>query len=117
MGVSVGPGATIAGRYRLESPIGEGGFGAVFRATDLRSGGPVAVKVLIEGAVESGARFRREAEIAMRLSHPNTVRTHDAGEDAGSGLYIVLELLEGGSLEQVLRAHGAFDARRAAATF
>jgi serine/threonine protein kinase len=114
MGVSVGPGATIAGRYRLESPIGEGGFGAVFRATDLRSGGLVAVKVLTEGAVESGARFRREAELAMRLSHPNTVRTHDAGEDAGSGLYIVLELLEGGSLEQVLRAHGGFGAQRAA---
>ncbi len=114
MGVTVGPGATIAGRYRLESPIGEGGFGAVFRATDLRSGQPVAVKVLLEGAVESGARFRREAELAMRLSHPNTVRTHDAGDDPVSGLYIVLELLEGGSLEQVLRAHGGFGPRRAA---
>lgn len=114
-GVEARPGALVAGRYRLEVPLGEGGFGAVFRALDLSTRERVAVKVLVRSVVDMGPRFRREAELAMRLSHPNTVRTLDAGEDPRLGPFIVLELLEGQSLDGLLRTQGALDPRRVAA--
>jgi hypothetical protein len=114
MGGAASPGAFVAGRYRLESLLGEGGFGAVHRATDVTTGGAVALKVLVADAVDMGERFRREAELAMRLSHPNTVRTLDAGEDERLGPYIAMELLEGQSLEAMLRTQGALAPRRAA---
>src|SRR5688500_13382689 len=114
-GTTPGPGSTIAGRYRLETIVGTGGFGAVYRATDLTIGQVVALKVLTRDAIEVGARFKREAELAMRLSHGNTVRTFDAGVDPALGFpYIVLELLEGASLDAVLKTQGPVAFRRAA---
>ena len=106
MGASAGPGTIVAGRYRLREQLGEGGFGVVYRADDQQLQRPVALKLLLRDVVEVGARFRREAELAMRLSHPNTVRTLDAGEDPGAGPYIAMELLEGRSLEAHLRTQG-----------
>lgn len=100
-------GRELAGRYRIEEVIGRGGMGAVYRATDLRLGRSVAVKVI---TVSSGndpelkerlrARFRHEAASAARLPHhPNVVPVYDYGTDDDLGLdYIVMELLRGDDL-------------------
>jgi serine/threonine-protein kinase len=110
------PGATFAGRYQIEREIGRGGFGSVYRAVEIGVDRPVALKVLREerpGVIER-ARFRREAELAKRLSHPNTVRLLDFGEDARGTPFIAYELLEGRSLAALLRAEGPLAPERAA---
>jgi tRNA A-37 threonylcarbamoyl transferase component Bud32 len=97
-------------RYTGPQPIGQGGMGEIYRATDTALGRAVAVKVLAERysldeAVRS--RFTREALAAARLSgNPNIVTIFDVGEHRGRP-FIVMEYLAGGSLEQRLRADGA----------
>lgn len=108
--------APVGGRYRIEREIGRGGFGSVYRAIELGVERPVALKLLREerpGAIER-ARFRREAELAKRLSHPNTVRLLDFGEDERGTPFIAYELLEGRSLAALLRTEGALEPARAA---
>jgi serine/threonine-protein kinase len=108
--------APVAGRYRIEREIGRGGFGSVYRATELGVERPVALKLLREerpGTIER-ARFRREAELAKRLGHPNTVRLLDFGEDERGTPFIAYELLEGRSLAALLRAEGPIEPARAA---
>lgn len=109
-----GPGAIVAGAYRLEAPIGKGGMGAVYRGTRLQpdgAGQPVAIKLLLRAAMlreDSVARFEREAALAMQLQHPSTIRVLDSG-DAGDGTpFIAFELLTGISLDQRL-ATGPLD--------
>ena len=93
------------GKYLLTAFLGKGGMAAVYRGIagkDLKTGEQVAVKVL--SAVEqehSIARFRREVQICQKLIHPNIVSLHDWGED-GELIYLVMELVEGGSLEDYL---------------
>ena len=109
VGAPTSPGAVVAGRYRIEKLLGEGGFGEVLRATDLESGRPVALKMLLPAMLvsdEGRARFRREAELARRLQHPNTVRVLDFGGAEGASPFIAFELLEGRPLDVVLRAEG-----------
>ena len=90
------------GKYLLTAFLGKGGMAAVYRGIagkDLKTGEQVAVKVL--SAVEQEqtiARFRREVQICQKLIHPNIVSLHDWGED-GELIYLVMELVEGGSLE------------------
>ena len=82
-GTKLAPGTVVAGRYRVEDLLGQGGFGAVYRCTQLNLDRPVALKMLLSEAIgneEAFARFRREAELAQRLQHPNTVRLYDFGE-------------------------------------
>ncbi len=96
-------GRIVVGRYRLLERLGEGSTGTVFRATQFGLDREVAVKVLAEsltGQPESRARFLREARVAARLRHPNAVEVIDFGEDGGC-VFVVMELLRGGSL----RAH------------
>ena len=97
-------------RYRGAQPIGHGGMGQIFRATDSMLGRAVAVKILAERYAEDEAvreRFTREALAAARLSgHPNTVTIFDVGEH-NERPYIVMEYLSGGSLDDVLRKDGA----------
>ena len=79
---TIGPGHVVAGRFRIEGLVGEGGFGAVYRATQLNIGRTVALKVLqpdLVSRADSESRFLREAELAQRLEHPNTVRLFDFG--------------------------------------
>lgn len=98
----------LGGRYRLDEPIGRGGMAAVWRATDTVLARPVAVKRLHAGLVadeEHRERFRREALMVARLSHPNLVHVLDRGEDGG-GPYLVLELVEGEDLKSRLRREG-----------
>jgi serine/threonine protein kinase len=95
-------GRELAGRYRVHTLLGEGGMGSVFRATDVRLGRDVAVKVLrVEGADAAlgeamRRRFRIEAHAAAALRHPNVVTVHDFGTDAALGEeFLVMELLPG----------------------
>ena len=92
------------GNYRIESVIGTGGMGQVFRAVHIHLGREAAIKVLHANlAAEPGfqARFLKEARAIASLKHPNIVAVHDFGEQADS-LYLVMELIDGGSLRQLL---------------
>ncbi|MEU5643248.1 serine/threonine-protein kinase [Streptomyces milbemycinicus] len=106
----------MADRYRLETPIGRGGMGEVWRATDEVLRRTVAVKLLLgdDPASQAAARFRLEAQTAARLSHPNIVGVFDFGARDGR-FYLVMELVEGQSLAQELTAQGALRAERVAA--
>jgi serine/threonine-protein kinase len=93
-------GRTLDDRYRIEERLGVGGVGAVYRATHVTLGRPVAVKLLLEGLDPSfRARFEREAKALAGLRHPNIVSIVDYGvtEDMP---YLVMELLEGETLSQ-----------------
>jgi hypothetical protein len=109
------PVGTMLGAYRIEALLGQGAFGAVFRAIATPSGRAVAVKVLAERADPTDAavaRFHREAELASRLRHPNSVRVLDRGDSAG-WQFIVFELLEGESVEAALQRSGRMAPLRA----
>jgi DNA-binding SARP family transcriptional activator len=88
-------------RYHLEAEIGRGGMGIVYRAHDMLLEREVAVKELTASALDEDGRARllREARAAARLNHPNIVSVFDAGE-AGGMLFIVMELVEGGTLQE-----------------
>jgi CheY-like chemotaxis protein len=112
----LGPGAVIAGKYRLEELIGEGTFGAVYRGTHLELGVEVAVKVLqksVTATQESVERFRREGVSAYRVRHPNAVAVSDFGVTEGGVAYLVMELLEGVSLADEVAERGALSPHRA----
>ncbi|HXK09564.1 MAG TPA: protein kinase [Vicinamibacteria bacterium] len=99
------PGAVLDGRYRLDSLIGGGSFGTVFRASHLELGREVAVKILATSAgtdPEALARFRREGASACRVQHANAVAVLDFGVNQGGVAYLVMELLKGRSLDREL---------------
>jgi len=92
-------------RYDVQARLGEGATAVVYRAWDKELRRPVAMKVLRESAgfSEIGRqRFRREAQAAAGLAHPNVITVHDAGEAEGR-LYLVMELVDGKPLGDVLR--------------
>ncbi len=98
-------GTTLA-HYRLEREIGRGAMAVVYLATDSKLQRPVAVKALSLGDEYDGAalaeasqRFRREAEAAARLNHPNIVTVYEAGDDGGLA-YIAMDYVPGDTLEQ-----------------
>ncbi|MCE1175394.1 MAG: protein kinase, partial [Propionibacteriales bacterium] len=101
----------LGGRYQLGPTLGRGGMAQVRRARDLRLGREVAVKELrldLASDPTFQERFRREAQSAAGLNHPNIVAVYDTGEetDAHSGIkvpFIVMELVEGHTLRELLR--------------
>jgi hypothetical protein len=98
---------TIAERYVLESKLGSGGMGTVWKAHDTLLDRTVAVKLLHEGLAEDegfGERFRREARNAASLGHPNVVTVYDTGEDTVP--FIVMEYVDGDSLHRLLSRQG-----------
>ena len=101
------PGKVVAGKYRIERRLGRGGFGAVYSAEQLTTGQRVAVKVQIADPDDTDhsviQRFLQEAQVTARLKHPNTVRVFDFGQTDEGALFMVLELLDGPTLEQVLK--------------
>src|SRR3954454_20893704 len=104
------------GRYELHRRIARGGMADVFLARDSLLDRPVALKVLFpEFATDRSfvERFRREAQSAANLSHPNIVGVYDWGESGGT-YFIVMEYVDGRSLAQVLRDDGALSPDRAA---
>ncbi len=105
------------GPYRLGKKLGQGGMGAVYEGTDAETGQRAAIKVLAPSlAAEEGFRVRFEAEIESlkKLRHPNIVRLYGYGEQAGT-LFYSMELIEGTSLEDELRAGRRFDWREVTA--
>ncbi|HSL53274.1 MAG TPA: serine/threonine-protein kinase, partial [Pyrinomonadaceae bacterium] len=96
------PGTILRERYRLDSELGRGGMGTVYRATDLELQREVAVKVLSATYQNSDARERliREARAAAALNHPHIVTIHDVGEVNGIP-FLVMELVSGPRLSQV----------------
>ncbi|MGW1200041.1 serine/threonine-protein kinase [Streptomyces sp. NPDC002536] len=105
----------VAGRYRLGEPLGRGGMGEVWRGSDEVLGRQVAVKLLLpEGGDESSAaRFRMEAQTAARLNHPQVVAVYDFGEWDGR-FYLVMELVNGPSLDREVATHGPLAPERVA---
>ena len=105
-------GTELAG-YRLESWLGRGGMGVVYRARDLALDRDVALKLLAPHLADDVAfreRFLTESRVAASLEHPNVVPIHDAGEIDGQ-LYIVMRLVVGSDLKVVLRG-GALEPAR-----
>jgi serine/threonine-protein kinase len=99
---------TSIGKYKLLKQLGRGGMGTVYQATDEQSGRIVAVKVLAEewnNDSDIVARFEREAMIMNALRHPNIVQMYDWGKD-GSRVYIVMEYLDGLTLDEIIRSRG-----------
>lgn len=104
-------GLFLEDRYRVEAPLGRGGMGAVYRATDVRLERSVAVKFLaqkLRSDPEAHARFLREARALASLRHPNVVAIHTVGE-VGETPYFVLELVQGRDLGELLREQTALD--------
>lgn len=105
----VGEGFVVGGRYRLEEPLGRGGMGTVWRAEHVPLRRPVALKLLHTRDPSSTAairRFEREAQIAASIDHPSCVRVLDFGVDGWAGHYLVMQLLEGPTLEDELAVRG-----------
>lgn len=108
---------TRFGPYELQSVIGVGGMGEVYRAYDTARERMVAIKLLRpEMAADRSFqdRFRRESRVAARLQEPHVIPVHDFGEIDGV-LYIDMRLVDGASLKEVLRAEGALQPARAVA--
>ncbi|MEO7021254.1 MAG: protein kinase [Ktedonobacteraceae bacterium] len=102
------PDAVIAGRYRIETLLGLGGMGAVYRVSDTFEMQQVALKVIMAASrsmdeTTSIERFRREARYAHQLQHKNVVPVLNFGQD-GSLLYLVMPLVTGGTLKNLLKA-------------
>ena len=91
------------GRYRIEKPLGHGGMGAVYLAFDSELDRRVALKVPKfddDGLPDHVARFRREANILARVTHPNIAHLIDAGVSSDGQPYLVLELVEGAPIDR-----------------
>jgi eukaryotic-like serine/threonine-protein kinase len=106
-------GRVLADRYELTRPLGRGGMAEVWAARDRTLGREVAVKVLLDRFREDAAfvsRFNDEARHVARLNHPNLVAVYDTGTDDGQP-YIVMELVEGRSLQEAIAAGGLTEDR------
>ena len=117
-------GLLLAGRYELSELLGVGGMASVYLAGDRKLSRPVALKLLKEAGLaedaELSARFRREAQAAASLSHPNVVGVFDYGEVAPGpsggpvSPYIAMEYVPGGTLKQKIAGEGPFEPGEAA---
>ena len=104
-------GAVLDGRYRVDARIATGGMSGVYRGVDLRLDRPVAVKIMDARYASDEhflTRFQREARAVARLKDPGLVAVYDQGAGAPGGQppYLVMELVEGGTLRELLRERG-----------
>jgi ABC-type branched-subunit amino acid transport system substrate-binding protein/DNA-binding beta-propeller fold protein YncE len=112
----IGPGSTFAG-YQVESLVGRGGMGVVFRAIDLSLERPVALKLIAPDLAEDErfrARFLKEPRLAASLEHPNVIPIYDAGDEDGQ-LYLAMRYVEGTDLKSLLAREGTLTPERALA--
>ncbi|MDQ3154362.1 MAG: protein kinase, partial [Actinomycetota bacterium] len=106
-------GAVLDGRYQVDAVLARGGMSTVYEGVDTRLERPVAIKVMAPGFASDPVfqhRFEREARAAARLQHPNVVGVYDQGIDrspTGDAVFLVMELVPGGTLRDLLREHGA----------
>jgi len=112
-------GRVIAGRYKLDAVLGVGGMGAVYSATQLAVDRSVALKILRPERMgddaagkKAAARFQREAKAVAALSHPNIVALHDFGTTTEGLTFMVMEKVDGDTLNKVLRKNGPLPAAR-----
>jgi serine/threonine protein kinase len=102
-------------RFKVESKIGEGGFGAVYRGVQLATGRKVALKLLHPEMTKDEnlvARFRREGMVLCNLRDAHTITTYDFDQTPDGTLYIAMELLEGKSLHQVFHEQAPLEWKR-----
>ncbi len=95
-----------AGAYKVESFLGQGGMGAVYKGVQIRLKRPVAIKIMrrdVGRDHDFEARFEREAQAMAKLNHPNIVSVIDFGEAGPDYLYIVMELIDGADMMDVIR--------------
>src|SRR6476646_8021089 len=107
----------LAGRYELDSVLGQGGMAEVFLATDRLLNRQVAVKVLHAQYARDASfvtRFRREAQAAAALDDPHVVKVYDTGSDEGT-YFIVMEYVRGKTLALLIRDEAPIEPARAAA--
>ncbi len=106
---SLVPGTVIDGKYRLETLLGKGGMGIVWRAEHAHLHGSVAIKFLLDrfrAKPQVIERFRQEATVMGELGHPNIVRVYDISPASSDMPYITMELLNQGSLREYLKRSG-----------
>lgn len=109
-------GSTLDGQYHIESLLGKGGMGAVYKARHILLGDKVAIKVLppqMRNNAEWLRRFRREGQAARRFRHPNAVTVYDLRTTSDGLIYMVMEFVEGHTLDVELKRRGRFTARDA----
>jgi serine/threonine-protein kinase len=108
-------GTVINNRYQIQAKLAVGGFGAIYRATQLNNNRKVAIKVMhreLSSDEQLAARFRREAVALCSLRDSHTVTTYELDQTPDGRLFIVMELLEGRNLLEAFRAAGALPWRR-----
>lgn len=108
-------GTRLGNRYEIQELIGEGGMASAYRSWDERLNRTVAVKILknhLAGDDDFVRRFRREAQAAAGLTHPNVVNVYDVGLDEGHH-YIVMEYVKGQTLKDRIREEGKLSAEEA----
>ena len=118
------PGTLFVGRYQIVRKLGAGGFGAVYLAFQPAMDRHVGIKILAFDQEEGGhvdplqqatakERFLREARIVSKLRHPNSVTIHDFGQTPQGQMFMILEYIDGVTLQRAIRVQGAFDLGRA----
>jgi len=102
-------GQVLAGKYRMDHRLNEGGMGAVYRGTHVLMDKTVAIKVLrpsLAADEKIVARFSREARAASRISHPHALSVTDFGESEDGVVFLVMEYLDGKTLKEIIREEG-----------
>ena len=105
--MSLSPGQILNNRYRIVKLLGQGGFGAVYRAWDLHLKAPCAVKENLDTTHEAQQQFEREAILLAKLHHPNLPRVIDHFSLPDQGQYLVMDFIEGDNLEDILIQNAA----------
>src|SRR6476646_1561296 len=109
-------GTVLDGQYQMEALLGKGGMGAVYRARHILLGDRVAIKVLppeVRNNAEWLRRFRREGQAARRFRHPNAVTVYDLRTAADGTIYMVMEYVEGHTLDAEMKNRGRLTAAEA----
>ncbi len=104
-------GTALDGQYQIEALLGKGGMGAVYRARHILLGDRVAIKLLppeMRSNTEWLRRFQREGQAARRFRHPNAVTVYDLRTSSDGTIYLVMEYVEGNTLDAEMKMHGRF---------
>ena len=104
-------GTVLDGQYQIEALLGKGGMGAVYRARHILLGDRVAIKLLppeMRSNTEWLRRFQREGQAARRFRHHNAVTVYDLRTSSDGAIYLVMEYVEGNTLDAEMKRHGRF---------